>query len=635
MKTKFIVIIASIVIVLGIITETAVILSSKYNFENIFQKPKQTQVKQENVTKQDIDDFLEVYDRDFDENIKENFKKEFDKVSRRDVLKKNKVESFLNSVDPKIADKFKNWFYASQYKGFLDLDGSVNFIKPKSEEEIKENLKYFDKHYNKIAHKQDSTRKELFEKLRKEIENGNISFRTRDKKTIESLLNMTTIRLEKFANLKKEDLIYTYIKDHPETKAQTIIKDMGISEDVPRKVIANISAYRLLLENFLTQDQYKKLGNNFNDVNTLKYNLANILTSDQRYIMRDAETTVADFANNIIKRGFYTDYTFKHVKNMYPDDPNDAIRDIMAGVVSLDRKTVRGLKAIAIPKKYNPTKEDAALIKKVFSDVIFADINTQHSQIIDVANVANDKYKMPKILINFDSHSDMYVKPGGNKRANIADWVNYAASIDGVEKIIWVVPKHSIVNNPDADRVYFGGRMNIKQDGAYVGNVDYTQIQDSSKPLVQKIYLNTYSKEITPVIGNKKPRGRHIKVLDFIVCTQDTIPDLKGEDVFMSIDGDYFNNCGFDTSEAIATIPFNLNSAFSDFLHTLDKKNIKAKFLSCSTSPEYTSYARSQDIYGFFKYILSAIGRKDEIQYYYNRLTRDITPQDEKELSEY
>ena len=55
-----------------------------------------------------------------------------------------------------------------------------------------------------------------------------------------------------------------------------------------------------------------------------------------------------------------------------------------------------------------------------------------------VINKVQKDYKMPSVLVNFDSHSDLYYKD--TKESSLANWVNFAISLLSVPTFSLIIP---------------------------------------------------------------------------------------------------------------------------------------------------------------------------------------------------
>ena len=84
------------------------------------------------------------------------------------------------------------------------------------------------------------------------------------------------------------------------------------------------------------------------------------------------------------------------------------------------------------------------LIKKVTQNTKLIDLNTDHNQALDVSEFAkNHGIKAPEILVNFDTHSDIYLNYPviAEGSAGVENWINeLIAKNPELKEIYWVMP---------------------------------------------------------------------------------------------------------------------------------------------------------------------------------------------------
>lgn len=295
--------------------------------------------------------------------------------------------------------------------------------------------------------------------------------------------------------------------------------------------------------------------------------------------------------------------------------------------------TLIGVFIIRTPKN-SKLNIDETIIKTTQNTKLI-DINTDHNQALDVIEYANKKgLKTPKILINFDTHSDIFlnsqvIKPEG---AGLENWINeYIAKNPQVERIYWVLPQEEATNYDL--RTFFGENKEKDLNGGVqlFGNSIKKSIRGRFAviPLTRKSYtqeflidpktgiLNEYDPTypISADLFDSKIQYRRIKIIS---CTESTLPNLAGEEVFLSIDADYTSNSGFDTIGDFKIIksPKEVENSFASIFNTLTKKNIKPQIISLSISPQYLPQAHHKFVYDIFNYILEISGKHDEIHVY-------------------
>ncbi|MCM1339354.1 MAG: hypothetical protein NC191_06760 [Muribaculaceae bacterium] len=263
------------------------------------------------------------------------------------------------------------------------------------------------------------------------------------------------------------------------------------------------------------------------------------------------------------------------------------------------------------------------------------DANMDHNQALDVSEYAKKQgFEIPSILINFDTHSDIYVnrKISTKKGAQIEDWINeFVAKNNAVDTVYWVMPDEEA--RDIKLRADFG---EFKQDELIWGSPLYgnslkpNMIDFLLKPLTVKSYtqnmkidsgtgiMNEYVEDfkLNHLLFDKNKKYRDIKV---ITCTAKTLPDFKDKKVFLSIDADYVSNSGFDTVNEFQ-IPRKttkeMNRALHALMKTIDKKNIRPEIISLTISPEYLPKMHHNKIIDFYEKILIIRGLPDALLTY-------------------
>ncbi len=294
---------------------------------------------------------------------------------------------------------------------------------------------------------------------------------------------------------------------------------------------------------------------------------------------------------------------------------------------------VVGIYIIRTKKKTLPDIEK--IIKETTQKTEIFDINTDHNQALDVIEHAQKQgIKTPKILVNFDTHSDIVlnfqvIRPEG---AGLEDWINeYLAKNSEVDTIYWVMPKEEAL---DFDLRSFFGENKAKhlEGGAQLyGNAILANARGRFivVPLTKKAYPQTFLIDPKTGILNEYHPGYSIvnelfspnieyKKVKIITCTEETLPNLAGKDVFLSIDADYTSNSGFDTTGdfKITKTPQEIENTFISIFSTLYRKNIQPKVISMSLSPEYVQEKDHTQIIQIMNNILKISGKKNALEKY-------------------
>ena len=275
------------------------------------------------------------------------------------------------------------------------------------------------------------------------------------------------------------------------------------------------------------------------------------------------------------------------------------------------------------------------LITDITQNTKLIDANTDHNQALDVAEYAKKKnIEIPPILINFDTHSDMYlnypvIKYGA---VGVENWINeYLVKYPEVKELYWVMPKEEALNFPlqmlfaEDDYRYIMLGCDL-YGNSLMKNINLFKFIFT--PLTKKAFeqnfkidkngtLNEYiaNNPINKVFFRKSTQYRKIKI---ITCTVDTLPDFKGKRVFLSIDADYVSNSGFDTTDnfKINKSSKGIDYGFYNVLKSLKTKNIYPEIISMSLSPQYLPNEHHRQVQNIFEYIINISGLSDEIQTY-------------------
>ncbi len=281
---------------------------------------------------------------------------------------------------------------------------------------------------------------------------------------------------------------------------------------------------------------------------------------------------------------------------------------------------------------YTIFKTDILIIKDITKYSKIIDANKDHNQAIDVVELAQKKnITIPKTIINFDTHSDVYIAhyvvPGYG--AQIADWINVLfAEFPEIEELYWVMPIEEIstisqkgsfvIKNIETEHYPLFG--NTQKEPKYVNpNVDkipyiqYFKLDRNTGRMTEFISKN--AKEEFDNYNNKNPRYRKLKI---ITCTESSLPDFKNKNVILSIDGDYISNSGYDTGIDFENNrnPQEIKEALLKMLKTIQKCNIRPEIISLTLSPHYVPDEDKEQMLNFFKHFIFISGKKDPIQEY-------------------
>jgi len=282
------------------------------------------------------------------------------------------------------------------------------------------------------------------------------------------------------------------------------------------------------------------------------------------------------------------------------------------------------------------------IVKEITRNTKLIDVNYDHNQALDVIDYAKSKnISIPKIIINFDTHSDLYLNfpVAILESAGVENWINeYIARNPEVEELYWVLPNEEVhlINlqtffaEDDLRDIknavpMFGNSINTKLNWFYFvfNPLDKKSFEQTYLIDPQTGVLNEYI-EGNPALKYLFDPNKKYKKVKVVSCTKETLPDFKGQKVFLSIDADYTSNSGFDTTDNFKFVKSeeNIDKTFYSIFETVKNKNIEPEIISLSLSPQYLPQKRHAHVMNFFNYFINLSGKRDEIdkytrEYYY------------------
>lgn len=285
------------------------------------------------------------------------------------------------------------------------------------------------------------------------------------------------------------------------------------------------------------------------------------------------------------------------------------------------------------------------LIKKVTQNTKLIDLNTDHNQALDVSEFAkNHGIKAPEILVNFDTHSDIYLNYPviAEGSAGVENWINeLIAKNPELKEIYWVMPyeeaKDLNLQTLFAENDYHlipRGKATPFYGNSMNPNIRWLHFVFKplfKEPFSQEFLINTQTGRINEIPSDKKlydylftPINQHKKV-KIVTCTEKTLPDFEGKKVFLSIDADYTSNSGFDTAEKFSFIQSqkDIEKTFYSIFKTVNEKNMKPEIISLSLSPQYLPEFHHEYVATIFYYILRISGKEDIITTYTRKYDND------------
>lgn len=264
--------------------------------------------------------------------------------------------------------------------------------------------------------------------------------------------------------------------------------------------------------------------------------------------------------------------------------------------------------------KYIPTEKDLANMKYVFGQTQFADNFEDHNQMLDAMEYAKKQgvnIDDATVLINFDTHSDVYINSLGSE--SIANWVNSAiAQNPNITDFYWVVSENMIADKE------FGNILSGNQ-------VENSFDDKAGAPLYQNVGIKTDLKNSESIqtyyispdgflfeddsYGDSRPIRIHI-------TTEKNLTDFSGQKVISTFDMDYFSNSGVDTytlyrdnkNEA------ELNQAFSQILQTLADHHIQPIMHgNCYSNDDYLPNEDYNQAQGFANEIIKSTPQGSDV----------------------
>jgi hypothetical protein len=120
--------------------------------------------------------------------------------------------------------------------------------------------------------------------------------------------------------------------------------------------------------------------------------------------------------------------------------------------------------------------------------------------------------------------------------------------------------------------------------------------------------LDLYLNREAGTILTEKPKDfseDKYRTIKFHKVTLDELPNMKGRRVAASIDLDYFDNRGYDTSYDAST-QYQGEAGFEKFVKALKDKEIKPVHTTVSASPEYVRSEHARDLLRFSSLVSDA-----------------------------
>ena len=238
---------------------------------------------------------------------------------------------------------------------------------------------------------------------------------------------------------------------------------------------------------------------------------------------------------------------------------------------------------------YLPSEKDLENIEKIFGGVAFADSFNDHNQMLDAIKYAENNginLSIVDILINFDTHSDLYFNT--NRGNTIADWVNKClAEHPNIKDYYWVVPDNTVkdkeygdILNGDDDMIISGKTYDeraLVRSIPLVKNLNTVACLETEES-IQTYYIDTKGTLIYPPKEEDRQEliSEGFREIRIHICTKENLPNFKDKQVITSFDMDYFSNSGADTTTNYRDnkTAEEINQATSELLQTMVEKDI-------------------------------------------------------------
>lgn len=266
---------------------------------------------------------------------------------------------------------------------------------------------------------------------------------------------------------------------------------------------------------------------------------------------------------------------------------------------------------------------DSTKIKMISSNLKIIDGNIDHNQVLDVAEYTqNNNIKLPEIIINIDTHSDLYVFSNLDfKNTDIYNWINeYIVKYPQVKEVYWVMPREEVLDLNMQEEFILEDKPNFET--ALYGNslqpAEQVNPNIHKTPFVQYFKIDTKNGWMEEVINPNEPLQPDFKMFKLVTCTEETLPDFKKKNVFLSFDADYISNSGYDTTLGFSnnrTAP-EIKKATSKLLSTLRKKKVRPEIITLTLSPEYLPKEDQEQMFYFIQKFIKYSGKPDLLQEY-------------------
>lgn len=535
----------------------------------------------------------------------------------------------------KIKNPFKIKDYSSNKQQnrtfFKDVGGFTFDDKTVSKEQIKHDTKILKNLLNN-AESMHKEKKKWLKKLISNIKTKKISFQNLN---YENAINVINLSLDDIADLVLANKlsilakVFHFFDENYEITPEKIqeAKLHGINENELQKWVSELIAKNFIYTGFINDGQYEILFddlkisdlNNSEDVKKIAQKLYEITNDEQKKDIENNKVEYEVLAKYLLYYGKNCIFRISKLKNILPEkffdeEDKDPIARILKGIDTIkkdDYSIIENVNFKPVNEDFEPTVKNDKNMTSDIKNISYINAFRDHDQILDSLTNAEQRYlKIPNILVNFDAHSDMHIDKI-IKDQTIANWVNIAIKKYNINKIYWVVPEVGLFD-PFCLRHYFG--EDIAQNENFIGKFNTNKVyKDLKKPLIQRFLFDLSTLSIVSESANytNKEFNSYLKTgkykkITVQICTASNLPKINKKFI-LSIDGDYFNLCGFDSAPWLEQISFNQSKIYNDFLELYHKKLSKASVVGLCISPEYTGLDTIGSIRGFYEYLLKKV----------------------------
>lgn len=255
-----------------------------------------------------------------------------------------------------------------------------------------------------------------------------------------------------------------------------------------------------------------------------------------------------------------------------------------------------------------------SIIEKVFINSA-VDINKNHNEAINVFYKYLQNHNDVKILVNFDSHSDLIVNTK-IEAPDIANWVNYCLKEFDIEEYYWVLPDY-IVNNDDNKRVIESVEQTIDKNNFFgfsgmdlnilKNNTNYIYYLYDTDEIISDANFKFIQEKCNKFgIENIFENINKYKKIKVTLLSLKHLNILKDKEILLSIDSDFFCNTGYDTIKKLNNFYItkeDLLKNFYNLINSLNYNEIKPVSTSLTYSPIYFPRKYHKEIEKFYSMI--------------------------------